>query len=277
MEPFYAEYEKFFDINAEDGLKHTLIHLAAAFRSDKGIEFLINKGASLTVVDKYDETPLHVACMSSDYTIWADPFNHLHRFFIPRYEQTEKALRLLIENGPEAIGMQDFWGDFPFDNLRSKETAKMLVETAKALPLTEEIAPGLVPLAYQSDDLEWLESLLKAYPERIFDTVLEYQGRCFALFRKAVIQNQQGLIDLLIDHIEWPSVDHFEEEPQMIFSLIKDGATPETIAKILKAFPEVKTHLNAERKSLTQLAQQKYQEGNTGWLALIPDQAAAAA
>lgn len=277
LEPFYAEYEKFFDINTEDELKHTLIHLAAAFRSDKGIEFLINKGASLTVVDKYDETPLHVACLSSDYTIWADPINHLHRFFIPRYEQTEKALRLLIENGPEAIGMQDNWGEYPFENLRSKETATVLAQIAKALPVTEAIVPGLIPLAFLSDDMEWMESLFKAHPQHILDTILADKDKRFDIFKKAAIQNQQGLIDLLVDHIEWPPVDHFEEEPQVIFSLIKEGAAPETIAKILKAFPEVKTHLNAECKSLTQLVQQKYQEGNTGWLALLPNQAAAAA
>lgn len=173
--------------------------------------------------------------------------------------------------------MKDNWGEYPFENLRSQETAKVLAQTAKAFPVTEAIAPGLIPLAFLSDDMEWMESLFKAYPQQILDTILADKDKRFQIFKKAAIQNQQGLIDLLVDHIEWPPVDHFEEEPQVIFSLIKKGAAPETIAKILKAFPEVKTHLSAQCKTLFQLAQKKCQEGYTRWLALLPNQAAAAA
>ena len=91
------------DVNAKDGLKHTPIHLAAAFRSDKGIEFLIKKGANLTVVDNCNQTPLHVACMPSDYTVWADPFNNLHRFFTPAMNKQKRLSAFLLKMVPKRL------------------------------------------------------------------------------------------------------------------------------------------------------------------------------
>ncbi|MBF5060105.1 ankyrin repeat domain-containing protein [Candidatus Neptunochlamydia vexilliferae] len=269
IETFYQEYQKHFGINEKDEHKQTPIFYAAAFRASKGIKYLLTKGADLTQINDYGETPLHIACKQSDYTDCWDPIREGHRLFPVSHNQTLRALRLLIERDPRTIGMLDDWGDTPADNLHQKAMTEALISIVKKVKITKETAPGLFSFAFSTKDELFMRKILITSKKTILETVLQNPYRRILVFTECALLKNSELTGLLIDYIKLPECDYFEEEPQLIFRLLKGGASPETFTQIIKEFPAVVTHLSKAHRSLAEVLQEKVTQGKTKWLPVL--------
>ena len=220
------------DVNQQDWLRKTPLHLACSYGLHKIVEILLENGASVNVIEGgHGRTPLLEACWKDHFDVWNDTNSSI--------------VKMLLENGA-SVDTKDRYGETALHfacNTGNLEFVQMLLDFKADVNATAQFGKTPLHNACLSGTLQVIQALLKYQPNV---NAVHTDGGNYTPLIDAASVGQTEIVEELLKHGADVDYVDFEygygnalhaavsnENDQIVAILLKNGCNTKVRARFI--------------------------------------------
>ena len=220
------------NVNQQDWLRKTPLHLACIYGLHKIVGILLENGASVNVIEGgHGRTPLLEACWKDHFDVWNDTNSSI--------------VKMLLENGA-SVDTKDRYGETPLHfacNTGNLEFVQMLLDFKADVNATAQFGKTPLHNACLSGTLQVIQALLKYQPNV---NAVHTDGGNYTSLIEAASVGQIEIVEELLKH--GADVDYIDfeygygnalhaavsnENDQIVAILLKNGCNTKVRARFI--------------------------------------------